>query len=215
MAKRRSEIILILLILFILGIVFYYVDISFKNPQEVQEYINGFGVYGPLVVIGLIILEVIIAPIPGAIIAIASGAAFGAFKGTIYSWIGNVIGTMIAFLLSRYFGRPLVQRLVKQDKLEYYDKFFRERGVYGLWIAYIFPVFPSDIISFVTGLSNLRFRTFFIIVSIGYLPNMLLLNYFGDSIINYGLGLTTIIFGAFLGLIFLFGLVLTFPLKKT
>ncbi len=206
---KLGDILLILLVLLIIGIVFYYVNVSFTNPLEVRDYIKGFGAWGPLVVIGLIILEVVLAPIPGVIIAVGSGAAFGAFYGTLYSYIGNIIGTTIAFFLSRRFGRPLVKRFVKEDKLDYYDRFFRDRGIYGLWIAYIFPVFPSDIISFVTGLSNLRFRKFFIIIAVGYLPNMLLLNYFGDTIINYGLGYTTIIFGVFLGLIFILGLLST------
>ncbi len=204
-----GDILLIMGVLLIIGIVFYFVNISFTNPLEVRDYIQGFGAWGPFVVIGLIILEVVLAPIPGVIIAVGSGAAFGAFYGTLYSYIGNIAGTTIAFFLSRRFGRPLVKRFVKEDKLDYYDRFFRDRGIYTLWVAYIFPVFPSDIISFVTGLSDLRFRKFFMIIAIGYLPNMLLLNYFGDTIINYGLGLTTIMFGAFLGLIFLLGLLST------
>ncbi|MBT3408156.1 TVP38/TMEM64 family protein [Candidatus Woesearchaeota archaeon] len=202
MRKKIKDIMLILFILFIVGIVFYFVNFSFNSPQEVRDYINGFGAFGPFIVIALITLEVILAPIPGAIISIGSGAAFGPFYGTLYTYIGNIIGTTIAFFLSRHFGRPLVKRFVKEQKLRTYDRFFKDKGVYGLWFVYIFPVFPTDILSFITGLSNIKFRKFFTIISIGYLPNMLILNIFGDSIIKYGFGTSTILIGSFLLLIF-------------
>jgi len=204
--KKTRILIIIIAVILVLSIAFYELNISLKNPQEVRDYVQGFGAFGPLIIILLIIMEVIIAPIPGVIIAIGSGYAFGALKGTLYSYIGNIIGTSIAFALSRHFGRPLVKKLVKEEKLNYYDRFFREKGVYGLWFVYIFPLFPTDIISFVTGLSSLRFRRFIKIVLIGYIPNMLLLNYFGDSILVHGFGTTTILIGSF----FLFASLLAF-----
>ena len=207
LGKRLIDVFLILLILLIIGVIFCQVDVSFKSPREVRDYIQEFGAYGPLMVIALITLEVVLAPIPGYVIAIGSGYVFGPFYGTLYSYLGNIIGTTIAFMLSRHFGRPLAKRLIKEDKLRYYERFFREKGVYGLWLSFIFPVFPADIISFVTGLSNIKFRKFFTIIAIAYLPNMLILNFFGDSILNYGLSLTTIILGAFLGLVFLVGFI--------
>jgi len=202
--KKIGKFLILLLILSVIGAIFYLVDVSFKSPEEVREYVQSFGAYGPLVVIALITLEVILAPVPGAIISIGSGAAFGFVLGTVYTYIGNLIGSSIAFMLSRHFGRPLVKHLIKEKHRETYDNFLKDKGVYGLWIAYMFPVFPVDIISFLTGLSNLRFKQFLKIISIGFIPNMLLLNYFGDSLLSYGFGISTIIIASFLALIFIF-----------
>ena len=192
MTRKAKELLLLLGIIIALGILFYEVNLSLKSPQEIIDYVEGFGAWGPVVIIILIIIEVIVAPVPGIVIAIGSGALFGPVWGTIYTYIGNVIGSSIAFSISRHFGRPFVKKLVREEKLAKYDQFFRSHGKYGLWIAYLFPVFPVDIISFVTGLSSLRFRKFFTIVSIAFIPNMLFLNYFGDSILNYGFSITTI-----------------------
>lgn len=200
---KHKDLAIMLFVLIVIGFVFYEVNITFDSPEDVRLYIEGFGAYGPLVVIGLIILEVILAPVPGIFISIGSGAVFGAFLGTVYTYIGNMIGTSLAFFLSRRFGRPLAQRLIKESKLEYYDSFFHEKGVYGLWIAYIFPVFPIDIISFVTGLSSIKYRKFILIAGIGFIPNMFILNVFGDSLFTHGFGITTIIVGSFLVLLFL------------
>ena len=207
--RRHLELVFVLLILAAIGAAFYHINTSFKDPSEVRDYLQSFGVFGPLIVILLIILEVIFAPIPGIIIAIGSGYAFGALRGTLYSYIGNVIGTMIAFWLSRHFGRPLAKKLIREEKLDYYDRFFRERGIYALWAAYLLPIFPTDIISFVTGLSSLRFRKFIRIVLIGFIPNMLILNYFGESILLRGFSLTTALIGSSLLLLGFIALLIT------
>jgi len=195
----------VMIVLAIIGLVFYFVAVSFQNPQQVEEFINEFGAWGPLIVILLITLEVILAPIPGAIISIGAGAAYGYIWGTIYTYIGNIIGSSIAFMLSRHFGRPLVRKLIREKQLATYDAFVKDKGIYGLWIAYMFPVFPVDIISFVTGLSGLRYKKFLKIIGIAFIPNMLILNLFGDKLSSTGFSTITILIAAFLGLVFIFG----------
>jgi uncharacterized membrane protein YdjX (TVP38/TMEM64 family) len=201
MEHRLKDLPIILAIVLIIGLVFYFLSLFVSNPQTVRAFIQSFGPFGPIAIIGLIMLEVVIAPIPGAFIAVGSGYAFGPLWGTIYSYIGNILGTIIAFFLARRFGRPLAKRLIKEEKLDYYDKFFKEKGVHGLWFAYAFPIFPTDILSFVTGFSDVKFRKFLLIISIAYIPNLLILNYLGDSILNYRFGLATIIVGGLVGLV--------------
>jgi uncharacterized membrane protein YdjX (TVP38/TMEM64 family) len=191
--KRLKDILIVLGVLLLIGGVILAIELLFQNPQALREYISGFGAFGPVIIILLIVLEVIIAPIPGAIISIGSGAAFGAIDGAIYSYAGNLIGAAIAFWLSRRFGRPLAQRFIKEDKLEHYDRFIRDKGVYGIWIAYMFPVFPVDIISYVLGLSNLRFTTFIKIIAVAFVPNILILSLIGDSLLTHGWAVVTTI----------------------
>jgi uncharacterized membrane protein YdjX (TVP38/TMEM64 family) len=155
---------------------------SFKSIDSLKSSINGAGAVGPILVIALIMLEVVIAPIPGYFIAIASGYVFGWFLGTIYSYIGNILGASLAFYLSRRFGRPLIKRLVDEKKLGSYDKFIKKEGKLGLWLVYLFPIFPVDIVSFGVGLSNMKFKEFAPIILIAFISNMLLLNHFGESL---------------------------------
>lgn len=180
---------LLIFVFFLFLIISYFlasVDL-FSSPDEVLKFMSQFESFKPLIIILLIILEVVVLPLPGAIIAIASGYMFGSIYGTFYSWIGNVLGTLIAFWISRKFGRPFAKLFVPLHLLEKYDGFFQRYGSKMLWLAYLFPIFPSDITSFVTGLSKFPFRYFAIIVSIGYLPNMFIWNFFGQSLYEQGL----------------------------
>jgi uncharacterized membrane protein YdjX (TVP38/TMEM64 family) len=212
--KNIWNIIIFLIILAIIGGVIFFFQKTFESPKDAADKIREFGALGPVVVITLIAFEVVIAPIPGYVIAIASGYAFGALWGTLYSYIGNIIGTTIAFFISRKFGRPLVEKIIKKNQLATYDSFFKEKGKPMLWLAYLFPVFPADIISFVTGLSDIRWKDFMIIISIAYLPNMLFLNYFGATLYNSGFRGNAIFFMLFIGIVVIFSYFYYISLKR-
>ncbi|MFH1210446.1 MAG: TVP38/TMEM64 family protein [archaeon] len=174
--------IILVLALFLIGLLLIYIQNSFESPKDAAEKIRSLGVFGPIAVILLIILEVVVAPIPGVLISVASGYAFGTYLGTVFSYIGNIIGTAIAFFLARKFGRPLVERLTRKEKLDMYDCFFKQSGNILIFTVYLFPIFPTDIISFVIGLSNISWKKFMVIISIAYIPNMLILNYIGATL---------------------------------
>ncbi len=106
---------------------------------------------------------------------------------------------MLSFTIARKFGRRIVERLVPPKKLKFYDGFIERHHIF-IWLMYIVPVFPYDIISFSLGLSKVRFRMFAIIVGIALLPDMWLLNVLGNGIYNsnisrilWGIGILIII----------------------
>jgi len=212
--RHSRNLIILLIILAVLGALLVYIQNYFGTPRQAAETIRNLGFIGPIVIISLLILEVIVAPIPGFIIAISSGYAFGPVLGTIYTYLGNVIGTFLAFFLSRRFGRPLIERLVKKEKLEKYDKFFQDEGLAVFWAGYLFPVFPSDIISFLAGLTSIKWRRFIPIVIIAYIPYVLLFSLFGASLYESGFGKSAFILGTILFFILVIALFVYLKWRK-
>lgn len=159
---------------------------SFIFADQVQLFDRAFletfliqaGYIGPLVLIGAVAIEVIIAPIPGGVPPIVAGALFG-IEGLLYVWLGNVLGSTIAFWLARWFGLKLVLKIDRK-----FDQHNYLQQVQKLWIFYFIPLMPVDILSFAMGLSQVKFRAFFTISSIGFLVSMGLLTLFGDSLAN-------------------------------
>ncbi|MBU2028538.1 VTT domain-containing protein [Patescibacteria group bacterium] len=144
-----------------------------------EQFIRNFGIFAPLAIIGAIIMEVVVAPLPGFIPAISSGFIFGAFLGSIYAYIGNILGSVLVFWLARKFGRLLLEKFFGRGKLDKYEKLIFRRENW-LLLFYAFPIFPIDIISGVLGLSSIGFKKFFIAISIGFIVHVLILNIFGD-----------------------------------
>ena len=135
--------------------------------------------FAPFVIIGLIVLEVVFAPLPGTFIIVAAGALFGVWLGALYSYIGNVLGSLLAFFLAQRFGRPLVEKLASKKLLERYDGFF-QRYKHMIFIFYCLPIIPVDILSFSCGLSDMRWRKFVLVMGLGFIPNILLLSFAGQ-----------------------------------
>jgi uncharacterized membrane protein YdjX (TVP38/TMEM64 family) len=71
----------------------------FTNQSEIRSIIDGAGVYGPILFMGLQALQVIVAPIPGTIISLAGGFIYDTFLATVYAMIGTTVGFLIVFII--------------------------------------------------------------------------------------------------------------------
>lgn len=171
-----------------------------SNPQSLKEFVSQFDVLAPLVLILLIALQVLFAPLPGQVAGLASGFLFGPLLGTIYSMAGLIIGSYIVFILSRKYGRPLVEKFVNQETLKKFDHFSSENGVFTLFLIYLLPVLPDDAISYIAGLTNLRIRTLVIISALGRLPGFIVLNLVGAGLGSENSALSIMIFVIFMTL---------------
>lgn len=153
----------------------------FFNAAELRRWIAGFGVWAPIVFITLQAVQVVAAPIPGQVAAVVAGYLFGAFWGTVYSLIGVMIGSAVAFSLTKRFGRPVVERFIHEDVLETFDGLVEQAGLLGLFVFVVIPGLPDDVVCFVAGLTPLRLGPFLIVLLLGRLPAYALANYAGGQ----------------------------------
>lgn len=178
---------LLLFLGFIFSLVFFIgerLKPFFENPEEIRKIVIQFKIGAPVVFIFIAISQVILAPLPGQAIGIASGFLFGPILGTIYCVFGLIIGSLLAFLISRKLGRPFVEKLFKKETIEKIDKKFLKYGLFPLFLIYLLPAFPDDAICFVAGLSKIKTRDFIFISTIGRLPGFLILNLIGAGLIS-------------------------------
>lgn len=172
---------LILLVIILAGVFWYSKDWLLQDRESFTEMIKSYDVLAPLMMILIIIVEVIIAPFPGGWVPMVSGYIFGSFWGGVYAWIGNVLGASISFFLAFYLGRPFVKKMISPDKLSYFHRWLgQKRGL--IFLVYLIPIFPIDLITFALGLSGLKFKHFFPLMAIGLLPHMFFLSFFGHRI---------------------------------
>lgn len=182
MKSKIKSIVIILIVIIVMLFLTFLFNKFFSNIYELKQFILNFGVVSPLVFVIIMILQVLIAPIPGQIVGFVSGYVFGVTFGTIYSIIGTVIGSIIAFKIAHIYGRPLVMKIITKKTFNKFDKICKDKGIFYLFLIYLLPFFPDDAVSFIAGLSNIRFRSFIIIVFLGRLPGMFGLNLVGAGV---------------------------------
>jgi uncharacterized membrane protein YdjX (TVP38/TMEM64 family) len=165
---------------------FFYYDLStfFVDRRKIIDFVNSFGPLSVVIFIGLQILQVIVAPIPGEINGFIGGYLYGPFLGTIYSTIGLTVGSWLAFALARWLGLPFVEKVVSPQVIQKYDHFMEHRGTLITFILFIIPGFPKDALSYIIGLSHMKTTTFLIVCTAGRLLGTIMLSVSGDCARN-------------------------------
>lgn len=149
--------------------------------ETVAEWVARAGLFGPLLVIGLMMVAVVASPIPSAPIAVAAGAAYGHGLGTVLVAIGAELGALVAFLIARWLGHDALR------------KWFGERldmGLLGSQNVLMVTVFTSrlmpfvsfDMISYAAGLTRLHLWRFAVATLAGILPASFVLAHLGGEI---------------------------------
>jgi uncharacterized membrane protein YdjX (TVP38/TMEM64 family) len=170
-----------------------------------QEFTLGFGVWAPVAFFLAQLFQIVIAPIPGNIVALVGGALFGVVKGLLLSAAGQISGSLIAFFLARKFGKPLVLKLIGRVTYDRYNRVFSGRFVLILFLIFLLPFFPDDALCFLAGLSALPLFFFLILVIFGRLPGIVVATLAGAGVINLSMTqwiLTAVFSLVLIGLIF-------------
>lgn len=146
------------------------------DREQVTAYVASFGRAAPLVFMGVQVLQVIMAPIPGEATGFIGGYLFGAFIGCLYSTIALTIGSWLNFLIGRFLGKRWVRRMIPKDKLKKYDHMLRHQGMLVVFLLFLFPGFPKDYLCLFLGVSTMPMRVFLLMAMIGRIPGTLMLS---------------------------------------
>jgi uncharacterized membrane protein YdjX (TVP38/TMEM64 family) len=137
---------------------------------EVAAYLRGFGAWTPAISLALMVAQSVVAPLPGSLVAAANGVVFGVWWGTLLSWAGGLLGGTASFWLARWLGRDAVARLAGGSRLERADQFGAAQGFWLILVARLIPLISFDFISYLAGLSRMRYADFLLATAIGMLP---------------------------------------------
>jgi len=181
-ARRRVVVhVLVLALLFVGVAVLLRRHVVFLTDADAaRAYVRGFGVWAPLVLIALQAIQIVLAPIPGQVLGAVGGYLFGPWLGTLYNMIGITIGSTAAFWLSRRFGRTYVERMIDADALATFDTFVERRGLLSLFVLFLIPGLPDDVLCFVGGLTPIPIRKLVVVAIVGRTPAFFLVNVVGD-----------------------------------
>jgi uncharacterized membrane protein YdjX (TVP38/TMEM64 family) len=119
------------------GIVYVLLDSALTADQKVdalRAFFDRFGAAAPIAYVGMVVLEVVIAPIPGTMLYAPGGVIFGGFWGGLLSLAGNVIGAGIACQSMRVFFGDRTERFFARSALARYEELIARRGA---WVVFL------------------------------------------------------------------------------
>lgn len=180
MTKKRKKLlwigalIVFLLFCFLAG---WYLGVPMVRlvgkPEVFRAWVDSSGIWGRLLFVGMVLLQVIVALIPGEPLELAAGYAFGALEGTILSMAGILLGSWVIFAAVRKWGPDFAEVFFPERELKRLSFLKNPRKTKVLFfILMTIPGTPKDLLSYFAGLTSLTLKQWLSIVVIARIPSL-------------------------------------------
>lgn len=195
--RKKSAVLKIIAIIAAIVLLYWFNHSVLKlSPTEIRTWILSFGWWAPLLYVVLYTIRPLIL-FPASLLSLTGGLAFGAFWGTVLTVIGAIAGALLSFAAARILGKSLV-RMEWKGNMKKVQQQLEKRGLLYVLLLRLIPLFPFDLISYLCGVSTIRFRSFFIGTLFGIIPGTFAFNFLGSSFAKGGLQDILIAAGVFL-----------------
>lgn len=147
------------------------------NTLRWIEALDGWGV----VLFILIYVGATVFFLPGSVLTLGAGAAFGVVHGSIYVSIASTLGATAAFLVGRYVARDSVGRMIdRYPAFAAVDRAVAAEGWKIVGLTRLSPVFPFSLLNYAFGVTQVRLRDYVIASWLGMMPGTVMYVYVGS-----------------------------------
>lgn len=177
--KKIITIVLIAVVLLFFTIVGWQVlkpmiDMA-KEPQRFRAFMESKGLFGLLIFFAANVMQVVIAVIPGGPFEIAAGYAYGTLGGTLLCDVSMTVGSLIAFLLGRKFGKKIMKLFFSEkeiDSMNFLTTTPKSEKI--IFLFFLIPGTPKDLLSYAVGLTDMPIMLWIVLTATARFPSILL-----------------------------------------
>lgn len=167
---------------------------SLSQPEvqaRLQNWIASLGFGGWLIFLGLQMLQIIIAFIPGEPVQLLAGVLYGVWGGMFTCLLGSVLASAIVFFTVRAGGERLVTRLFGRNKLKEFAFLRDSRRIEMITlILFLIPGMPKDLLTYLGGLTRIGPWKFLAIANLARIPALAASTLLGSSVSRGNIELT-------------------------
>lgn len=154
-----------------------------SEPEQFRIWVDSHGIWGPVLYVLFVFIQVVVALIPGEVLEIVGGYAFGTWMGTFWCLVGSTLGSIAVFALVRRYGVKLVQVFFPLEKLRALHFLKKSpKRIFLFLIIFMIPGTPKDLLCYYAGLTDMKWTTFLLIASLGRIPAMITSTVGGDAL---------------------------------
>jgi len=214
---RKLKTIVSILIILTVAILGYRLGLvsKLKDIKLMQQWIKSFGALSYLVYI-IIYCFACVFMLPGAILTIVAGIAFGPIQGAIVALTGATCGAILSFLIAKYFFRDTIKSIMGNNLIyKKIDNGFKENGASFLILTRLVPIFPFNLQNYAYGLTSIKISTYIFWTFLCMMPGAFIYAYMAGEIVMQGISFNILIKFTVAGiLLFIVSLVPKYMAKK-
>lgn len=143
------------------------------DARAVRAFVSDHAFVSRLAMLGINIVQVLLAFLPGEPVELASGYAFGFWEGTALCLVASGLATSAIYWATRRWGWKLVGLFFDRSL---FDRFSWLKSAKRLelimFIVFLIPGTPKDFLTYFAGLTNMRFLPVVLIATFGRIPSI-------------------------------------------
>lgn len=172
----------VICVLAVIGAILLKDYFSAENLDKLQAFVAEHWIAGTLIFMGVCVLQVVIAFIPGEAVEIAAGVIFGSWWGTVVCLVGITLGSCVVILLVRKFGRKFVESLYPREKIDSLPILNnpKKRNI-TIFFLFLIPGTPKDLITYIIGLTEISIPMYILLTTVARIPSILMSTFGGDA----------------------------------
>lgn len=154
---------------------------NFSDISALQEFVANTGNAGVFVFFGIMLLQVLIIPIPAVITIMAGSLLFGPTTAFLICTTGILLGSITAFILGRTLGKKILRWIDREGVANKYLAILEKCGGIVLFLMFLLPLFPDDLLCVIAGLSNIKPKDFILVSLVARTIGIAFITYFGSG----------------------------------
>jgi uncharacterized membrane protein YdjX (TVP38/TMEM64 family) len=158
-------------------------EIGGFNPQSwlqsALQWIDDLGFWGPFAFIVLYVVATV-GFLPGSIVTLGAGVVFGVVEGSLYVFIGAMLGATAAFIVGRYIARDWVAgKIAGNQRFKAIDDAIGREGRKIIFLIRLSPAFPFNLLNYALGLTRVSLKDY-VLGTTGIIPGTIMYVYLGS-----------------------------------
>ncbi|WKN32617.1 TVP38/TMEM64 family protein [Porifericola rhodea] len=158
-----------------------YEVLTSDDKQRIKDWVSGFGYWGPVIIIGAMVLQMFLIVIPSPLLMIVSTLAYGPWWGSVISFVAVLVAATIAYFIGYHASNAFVDKIIGQKSGEKVNKYIQKYGVWAVVLFRVSPFLSNDAISFVAGLGEMRYVKFITATTAGIIPLIAMIAFLGKN----------------------------------
>ncbi len=198
----KNMIVVLIVFIILMGVISFalypYFD-KLRDPvarESFKVWIKSRGIWGYIIVVGIQMLQIIIAFVPGEPVEIMAGLLYGGLGGFVICTIGSILASSAVFLFSKKVGVRIITKIFGKNKLEEFQFLHNShKRELVLFILFLIPGTPKDMLTYVVGATPIKLSRFLVITTIARIPSVITSTYIGFNLIEGNWVQAIILFG--------------------